>query len=95
VTNIIDKLTTINYRVLKILYDNQTTLTDGSTFAPITQLEIAQILGISNITVNSIFKDLMKDNLIYLYEGKRGRYCLSDSAKSIVEAIDKLSNGRE
>ena len=87
---IIETITNNNYRVLKLLSDNQVQL-DGSTFIPLTQAEIAQKLNLSKVTINNIFKDLQEKKLVYQFEGRNGKYCLTDTARDIVKGIEKLN----
>ena len=60
-----DKLTTDYYRVLEILYKNQTTIGE-KTFSPITQNEIAEELHLHKMTINAIFRELKEDGLVIL-----------------------------
>jgi len=89
--NLIDKMTTDYYKVLKILYDNQVKLKE-SKFVPLTQVEVSEKLGVSKTKVHFIFKDLQENILIYPYQSGRGRYCLSDKAKVIIEKIEELNS---
>ena len=89
-TEIIEKLTTNRYKVLKIMYDNQIAMTSGPIFTPLTQIEIAKFMGVSKITMNAIFKEMQKDGLIYPYNNSKGRYCLSKEAVTIIEHIEAL-----
>lgn len=89
---LIDKFTTDNYRILKILYDNKVKMTDGSVFTPLTQGEVANQMGISKITINVMFRDLQKYGLIYPYQSGRGRYCLTGKALIVIKQIEALEN---
>ena len=73
-----------------MLSDNQVQL-DGSTFIPLTQAEIAEKLNLSKVTINGIMKDLQEKNLVYQFEKKNGKYCLTDTARDIVKGIEKLN----
>ena len=89
----IEKLMTNNYKVLKLIYDNQVKMTNGSVFTPMTQVEIANQIGVSTITMNAIFKEMLEDDLLYKYGNKRGRYCLSEKAIYIITKIDEINQG--
>lgn len=88
---LLKKFVTNRYRILKLMHDNQVRMVDGSIFIPMTQAEIAKQLGLSLITINSIFKEMQADKLLYQYGIKRGRYCLTKKAILIVEQIESLS----
>lgn len=87
---LMEKLTSNRYKILKILYENQVKKADGTTFAPITQVEIAAQLNISKITVNSIFKELQTDGLVGKIGSVRGRYELSEKAVMIIDQMKKI-----
>ena len=42
--------------------------------------------------MNSMFKELHRQDLIYPYKGKRGRYCLTEKAQTILKEISKINN---
>lgn len=86
---VIESLTNNNYRVLKLLSDNQVEL-NGVKFTAITQGEIAQELGLSKVTINAIMKDLQEKKLVCPYENRRGRYRLTDTSQSIIKDMEKL-----
>lgn len=90
--NLVDKLTTNSYKVLKLLFDNQVKMTDGSVFTPMTQIEIAEQIGVSKITMNALFKDLQEEGLVCPHGSRRGRYCLTDKALLVIEYIETLGH---
>ena len=83
-----NKLTTNYYKVLEILYDNIANI-NHQQVSIITQIEIAEQLGLSKITVNSLFKELREDGLI-VSRNMVGRYYLSEKAMKIVETIKTI-----
>jgi len=85
---LIEKVTTDYYKVLRIIFDTQM-IVDNNTFSPITQTEIAEKLNLSTMTINTIISKLKKDNLLHLYNNSRGRYCLSDEAINLIKNIEK------
>lgn len=89
-SKVIESLTNNNYRVLKLLHDNQVEL-DGIRFIAMTQVEIADKLDLSKVTINAIMKDLQTKDLVQPYENKRGVYQLTDTARSIISEMDNLS----
>lgn len=90
--DIADLLLTDYYRILKVLYENQVKISNNKKFVPLTQLEVAEIIGVSKMTINSMFKELHRNNLIYSYKGKRGRYCLTETTEIILREIEKINN---
>ena len=91
--NILDLFTNTTYKTLKTLYDLQVTLADGTTYVPVSQAEIARIVNVSTITMNSIFKELKVNGLVYPYSERRGVYVLSKKAFKIIENMEKLDEG--
>lgn len=88
-SNIIEQMTSNTYKVLKILYLNQVKLASGEIIVPLTQQYIADKMSLSIISVNAIFKELMKNKLIV--QKGRGKYVLTDRANDIVKNIEKLN----
>ena len=88
---VIESLTNTNYRVLKLLSDNHVEL-NGVKFTALTQIEIAEFLGLSKVTVNAIMKDLQEKDLVCPFENRRGRYRLTDKATTIIETINNLED---
>ena len=88
-TTIKAKWTTDYYKVLEILYLNQTTIKD-KVFVPITQNEVAETLGVHKMTVNAIFRELKNDNLVIQAEGKKRTYFLTDEAIDICKRIMRI-----
>lgn len=83
-----EKLTTNYYKTLEILYDSLVNI-NNEKIAVITQVEISERLGLSKITVNSIFKELREDGLVSPHK-VIGRYRLSDKAIEIVQKMKKV-----
>lgn len=92
--DILDLLLTDYYRILRILYENQVKINNNEKFVPLTQIEVAELIGVSKITMNSMFKELHRQEFIYPYKGKRGRYCLTEKAQTILKEISKINNNR-
>ena len=76
------------YRLLKLLYDNQTVVLDKKV-VPLTQMEICSVLKMSKVKVNTIFVELQKEGL--LIQETRGKYSLTDKACAIVDSIEKIN----
>ena len=92
---LIDRLTSEPYKVLRIMYANRETLPDGTVYVPMSQVDLAKKLDVSNMKMNSIFKQLDEDDLVHLIEGKRGKYILTDKAITIIKEIGKIENKLE
>ncbi|HHD2603304.1 winged helix-turn-helix transcriptional regulator [Clostridium perfringens] len=89
--SLIEKVTNNNYKVLKILYENQVVKKDGTIFTPITQAEIANKLELSKITINIMFKELQESGLVYHCGTNRGRYCLTKKAIIIIKGLEYIN----
>lgn len=77
------------YKLLKLLYDNQTVVLDKKV-VPLTQMEICSVLKMSKVKVNTIFVELQKEGL--LIQETRGKYSLTDKAEVIIMGIDKVES---
>ena len=81
-----EALTNDNFKVLSFLYENK----DKSNLIRFTQGEIADDLGFSRPTVNSIFKQLKEAGYLIHDTSKIGRYYLTEDAIKVVETFRKL-----
>ena len=89
-SRLIDRMTSEHYKVLKILYDHKVQMPGDMEYVPLSQIEMARMLDMSKMKMNSIFQQLDKDDLVHLMEGKRGKYILTDKAKTIIQNIEQL-----
>ena len=80
-----EKLTTNYYKVLELLYDSLVNF-NNERISIITQVEIAEKLSLSKITINSIFRELKNDGMVEA-DKVIGRYRLSEEAIKIVETM--------
>lgn len=92
---LIDRMTSEAYKVLRILYEHRKTLPDGTEYVPMSQVELARLLNVSNMKMNAIFKQLDADDLVHLIKRKRGKYTISASAQTIIKNIENLENELE
>ena len=90
--SVIDKMTNNVYKVLKYMYSCQINLPDGTEYIPLSQADMAPLIGVSTITMNKLFKQLRDDNLLLPIEGKRGKYKLTDKAIIIIKDMEKLED---
>ena len=83
----IDLFTNDNYQLLKLLYDNQTTVLDKRVI-PLTQGEISRALGMSKAKINVMFGNLQEYG--FISQESRGKYCLLPKGVMLVEGLKKL-----
>lgn len=93
--NIIDKITSNTYKILKQMHSCQVALPDGTQYVPLSQAELSRIIGVSTITMNRAFKELKEDGLVNPVEGVRGKYQLTDKAIVILQGIETLESKLE
>lgn len=92
---LIDKFTSSTYKILKQIYDCQMQLPDGTPYIPISQAELARIVGVSTITMNKYFKQFQEDGVIATYGDLKGKYQLTDKGIAIINKIEKLGKELE
>lgn len=76
-----------HYKLLKLLYDNQTFVLDKKVI-PLTQAEICTALKMSKVKVNAMFVEFQKEGL--LIQETRGKYSLTDSSEIIIKGIQQI-----
>lgn len=89
--SLLDKFTSSTYKVLKQIYDCQMKLPDGTSYIPISQAELARIIGVSTITMNKYFKQFQEDGIIKSYGETKGKYQLTDIGIAIIKRIEELN----
>ena len=92
---VIDKMTNNIYKVLKYMYTRQIETATGEKYIPLSQVEIAEVFGMSTITANKLFKQLKEDDLLHPLENKRGKYRFTDKALIILKEMERLENKLE
>lgn len=75
------------YDLIKLMYDNEAIILDEKV-VPLTQQQIATSLKYSKMKVNSMFSVLQKQG--FVEQKTRGKYVLTDTAESIIKAIEKI-----
>ena len=93
--SLLDKFTSSTYKVLKQIYDCQMKLPDGTSYIPISQAELARIIGVSTITMNKYFKQFQEDVIIKSYGETKGKYQLTDTGIAIIKRIEELNTELE
>lgn len=89
---VIEKMTNNIYKVLKYMYTRQIESATGEKYIPLSQVEIAEVFGMSTITANKLFKQLKEDDLLHPLENKRGKYRFTDKALIILKEMEKLES---
>lgn len=82
----IDLFLNDSYKLLKLLYDNQTVVLDKRVI-PLTQNEIGNALGMSKAKVNSLIGQLQDEKFVSLET--RGKYALSEKAIMFIETMSR------
>ena len=75
------------YDLIKLMHDNEAIILDEKV-VPLTQQQIATSLKSSKMKVNSMFSVLQKQG--FVEQKTRGKYVLTDTAESIIKAIEKI-----
>lgn len=78
-----------NYKVLKILSDNQVEVL-GDMIIPVTQQDIADLAQFSKVKTNQIVNDLIDKGFADTYKGKRGKYTLTDLGNEIIDKMEGI-----
>ena len=86
----IDFLTNNNYKVLKTISDN-TVLLMGTKYCPLSQSEIASIVGINRIACGNIINDLREEGFINDEKSGSKKYVLTDEANKILKILEKIN----
>ena len=89
---VIEKMTNNIYKVLKYMYTRQIESATGEKYIPLSQVEIAEVFGMSTITANKLFKQLKEDDLLHPLENKRGKYRFTDKALIILKEMERLES---
>ena len=77
------------YKILNLLYENQTKVLDKKVI-PLTQQEISSELGMSKAKVNILIGKLQDEGYILLET--KGKYSMLDKGISLVEDIKRADN---
>lgn len=91
-SEIMERMTSKEYKLLLQMYKVQAEMPDGRKYVPVSQRELADILGISSMTVNSYYKYFVENGLIELFEDKKSRYTLTEKAITLLESFENARN---
>ena len=76
------------YKILKLLYDNQIKVKDDF-YAPLSQQEVADIAHFSKQKANKILNELIANRFVIYFNGKRGKYVVTDLGHKVIKLIQK------
>ena len=76
------------YNILKLLCDNQVKVKDDF-YVPLSQQEIADIAHFSKLKTNRILNELMDNGFISYFNGKRGKYFITEKGHKVLHLIHK------
>lgn len=76
------------YEILKLLCDNQVKV-KNDFYVNLSQQEIADIAHISKLKANKLINELIELGCLTLYNGKRGKYELTEKGLKILQLIQK------
>lgn len=75
------------YALLKILYDKQIRIKDGS-YTSLSQQEMADLLHFSKLKTNKILNELKDLEFVEIYKNTRGKYALTERAIETIQIIE-------
>lgn len=82
-----DMFTTNEYKVLQKIYDNSYMIS-GRLYCPLSQMDVANDIGLSRAAINRIFSRLQESGDIKALG--RSKWQLSDEAANMIKMTEKL-----
>lgn len=79
----LDYFTNDSFKILNYLYEQR----NSNNIASVTQQELADMFGISRVTVNKLISDLTTNGYLKRCESKWARYQLSQEAIDFVKGV--------
>lgn len=76
------------YEILKLLCENQIKVKDDF-YVPLSQQEIADIAHFSKLKTNKLLNELIDDGYICYFNGKRGKYMLTEKGLKALHLIQR------
>lgn len=89
-SDLVSSVTNNTYKILKYMNSCEIILPDGTKCVPLSQVELSEFIGVSTITMNKLFKQMINEGLIISIEGRRGKYQLTDKAMIILKNIENM-----
>lgn len=80
------------YEVLKILSANQVTIKEES-YVSLSQQEIVHLAHYSKLKTNKIINELKDYGCVVPFQGKKGKYALTETGHKVVYAIQNIGVG--
>lgn len=77
------------YIVLHTFYTHELRVGE-EVYVPISQEELASLVGISRPKVSQIIQDLLEDGYIATYRAKRGKYQITEKGYSVIYSFESL-----
>ena len=78
------------YALLKMLLDNQVKVKDDF-YVPLSQQEIADMIQFSKLKTNRLLNELMSNGFVDFYNGKRGKYVITDKGQKALQLMQKMN----
>lgn len=76
------------YKTIKLLCENQIKVKEDF-YVPLSQQEIADMLHFSKFKTNKILNELIDGEFISYFNGKRGKYVITDKGHKVLELMQK------
>lgn len=86
----LEYFTNDKYKLLEVLYDKQIRI-KNNTYIPLSQQEIADIVNFSKLKTNKLLNELIDKQLVDVFQGKKGKYILTDKALKTIKIIKKTN----
>lgn len=81
------------YKVLKLLCDNQIKV-KNDFYVPLSQQEIADIAHFSKLKTNKILNELIENECIDYFNGKRGKYAITKKGYKVIQLVQKNNKNK-
>jgi predicted transcriptional regulator len=76
------------YSILKLLSENQVKIKEAC-YVTLSQQEIADMAHFSKLKTNKLLNELIQDGYVGLFNGKRGKYMLTEKGQKALHIIQK------
>ena len=76
------------YTILKLLLNNQIQVKDDF-YVSLSQQEIADMAHFSKLKTNRLLNELMDEKFVQYYNGKRGKYSITDKGHKALRLMQK------
>ena len=76
------------YIVLKAVFDHQAQI-GNETFAPLSQTQVAEIVGFAKPKTNQLMQQLTNGGYIELHNGLRGKYKVTEAGLHVIRGFEE------